>query len=58
MHKRETRPARQRWTGLESRLLVTPPSSLLTLQTQPVVMSGYQIDAQCTVLPMWRRHHE
>ena len=58
MDKNDTRPALSRWAGLESRLLETSPSSLSTQQTQLVAMSGYRIDAQCTVLPMWRRHHE
>ena len=58
MSKNKTRPARQRWAGLESRLLVTPSFSASAKPTQLLTMSGYRIDAKCTVLPIWGQRYE
>lgn len=59
MQKGKTRTARQRWTGLQGVFdFEQNPSSPSALKTQLSDMSGYRVDTQSIVQPIWRRHHE
>ena len=57
MMKAKARPT-AKWDGLEGYEIEQLPSSPSRYHTQPAIMSGWRVDMQCNVIPIWRRWHE